>query len=41
MDASLLGRMTELEAENNRLNEMYADVQLLKDVIKEAIEKKW
>ena len=28
MDASLLGRMMELEAENNRLNEMYADVQL-------------
>ena len=28
MDASLLGRMTELEAENNRLNEMYADVWL-------------
>jgi putative transposase len=28
MDASLLGWMTELKAENNRLNEIYADVQL-------------
>jgi putative transposase len=28
MDASLLGWMTELKAENNRLNEIYAYVQL-------------
>ena len=41
MDASLMGRMKELEAENNRLKKMYADVQLQNDVIKEALAKKW
>ena len=30
-------RMKELEAENNRLKKMYADVQLQNDVIKEAM----
>ena len=40
MDASLIGRMNELEAENNRLKKMYADVQLQNNVIKEAMEKK-
>jgi len=41
MDASLMGRMKELEAENNRLKKMYAEVQIQKDVLKEAIAKKW
>jgi len=41
MDASLMTRMKELEAENNRLKKMYADVQLQNDVIKEAMAKKW
>lgn len=41
MDASLMGRMKEFEAENNRLKKMYADVQLQNDVIKEALAKKW
>lgn len=41
MDASLMTRMKELEAENNRPKKMYADVQLQNDVIKEAIAKKW
>jgi len=41
MDASLMTRMKELEAENNRLKKMYADVQLQNDVIKEALAKKW
>ncbi len=36
-----MGRMKELEAENNRLKKMYADVQLQNDVIKEALVKKW
>lgn len=36
MDASLMARMKELEAENARLKKMYADVQLQNDVIKEA-----
>jgi putative transposase len=41
MDASLMSRLKELEAENNRLKKMYADVQLQNDVIKEAMAKKW
>ena len=41
MDASLMTRMKELEAENNSLKKMYADVQLQNDVIKEAMAKKW
>jgi putative transposase len=41
MDASLMGRMKELEAENTRLKKMYADVQIQNDVIKEAMTKKW
>ena len=41
MDASLMARMKELEAKNNRLKKMYADVQLQNDVIKEAMGKKW
>lgn len=41
MDASLMTRMKELEAENARLKKMYADVQLQNDVIKEAMAKKW
>ena len=41
MDASLMARMKELEAENNRLKKMYADVQLQNNVIKEAMAKKW
>ncbi|WP_417460440.1 IS3 family transposase [Kordiimonas sp.] len=40
MDASLMNRMKELEAENARLKKMYADVQLQNDVIKEAMAKK-
>ena len=41
MDASLMSRMKELEAENVRLKKMYAEVQLQNDVIKEAVAKKW
>ena len=41
MDASMITRLKELEAENARLKKMYADVQLQNDVIKEAMEKKW
>ena len=40
MDASMIKRLKELEAENARLKKMYADVQLQNEVIKEAIEKK-
>ena len=41
MDASMVKRLKELEAENARLKKMYADVQLQNEVIKEAMEKKW
>lgn len=41
MDASMVSRLKELEAENSRLKRMYADIQLQNDVIKEAMEKKW
>ncbi len=41
MDASMMTRMKELEAENTCLKKMYADVQLQNDVIKEAMLKKW
>lgn len=41
MDAPMINRMKELEAENSRLKRMYADLQLQNDVIQEAMEKKW
>jgi len=39
MKELLMGRMNKLEAEDNRLMKMYADVQLQNDVIKEAMAK--
>ncbi len=41
MDASMLRRVKELEAENARLKKMYADVQLDAQILKEALAKKW
>jgi putative transposase len=41
MDASMMARMKELEAENKRLKKMYADLSLQNDLIKEAMAKKW
>ena len=41
MDASLIKRMKELEAENQRLKKMYADSQMDCDILREVIEKKW
>lgn len=41
MDATMISRMKDLEAENSRLKRMYADLQLQNDVIREAMEKKW
>lgn len=41
MDASLISRMKELEAENARLKKMYAEERLKAEILKEAIEKKW
>ncbi len=39
MDAALMTRMKELEAENARLKKMYAEERLKADILKEAIEK--
>jgi putative transposase len=41
MDASMMSRLKELEEENRRLKKMYAEVQLQKDIIQEAMKKKW
>ena len=41
MDASMLKRIKELEAENTRIKKMYADSQMEISVIKEALTKKW
>ena len=41
MDASLMSRMKELEAENRQLKKMYAEERLKAEVIQEAMQKKW
>ena len=41
MDASLMKRMKELEAENRRLKKMYAEERLKAEIIQEAMGKKW
>lgn len=41
MNASLLSRMKELEAENRRLKKMYAEERLKAEVIQEAMVKKY
>ncbi len=40
MDVSLIKRMKELEAENRRLQKMYAEEKLKTDIAKEIIDKK-
>ena len=40
MDASSLRRLKELEEENRRLKQMYADLSLEHRVLKEIVEKK-
>ena len=40
MDASQLKRLKELEAENRKLKEMFADLSLQNKVLKDVIEKK-
>jgi putative transposase len=39
MDASMMSRMKDLEAENKRLKKIYAEEQLKAEIIKEAMEK--
>ena len=41
MDASLMTRLRELEAENRRLKKMYAEERLKAEIVQEALEKKW
>ena len=41
MDASLMKRMKELEAENRRLKKMYTDERLKAEIVREALAKKW
>jgi len=41
MDASMMVRMKELEAENRRLKRMYAEERLKSEIIQEAMAKKW
>ena len=39
MDLSLMRRMKELEAENQRLKKMYAEERLKAEILQEALEK--
>lgn len=41
MDASLMARLRELEAENAKLKKMYAEERLKAEIIQEAMSKKW
>ncbi len=41
MDASLIARLKELEAENAKLKKMYAKERLKAEIIQEAMSKKW
>ena len=41
MDASMVGKLKELEHENGRLKRMYAEVQLKYEAVRDALEKKW
>ena len=40
MDASALKRLKELEEENQKLKQMYADLSLEHKVLKDIVEKK-
>ncbi len=41
MDASMVARLKELEAENAKLKKMYAEERLKAEVVSEALQKKW
>lgn len=41
MDASLMARLKELEAENAKLKKMYAEERIKAEIIQEAMAKKW
>jgi putative transposase len=40
MDASMMARLKELERENSRLKKMYAESQMMAEVLCEVLEKK-
>jgi putative transposase len=40
MDASMMKRLKELEAENARLKKMYAEERIIAEIRKEALEGK-
>ncbi|SHJ05632.1 putative transposase [Halodesulfovibrio aestuarii] len=40
MDASMMARLKELEHENSRLKKMYAESQMMAEVLREVLEKK-
>ncbi len=41
MDASMVARLKELEAENAKLKKMCAEERLKAEVVSEALQKKW
>lgn len=41
MEASMISELKALQEENRRLKKMYADVQLQKEILQEAMRKKW
>jgi putative transposase len=41
MDASMVARLKELEAENAKLKKMYAEERLKAEIVTEAMRKKW
>jgi len=41
MDASLMARMKELEAENARLRKMYVEEKIKAEIVSEVLAKKW
>lgn len=41
MDASMIAELKALQEENRRLKKMYAEVQLQREILQEAMRKKW
>lgn len=41
MDVAMLSELKALQNENRRLKKMYAEVQLQKEMLQEAMRKKW
>lgn len=41
LDASMISDLKSLQEENRRLKKMYAEVQLQKEILQEAMRKKW